>query len=322
VNTIISTFAQPSIDQVAAAYFDSVAPSPYRSLEVAVTRFRGSDEGTTFQHLSHNGPNNVNPSEESPTAFFKRLFGAGPTEPQLLAARASVLDAVADEITALQARLGAQDKARLDQHLTGIRDLEQRLAAPAADCATPADPGELPDVDGDEAIEEKNRAFSDLMALALGCGLTRVFSVMFSTCGSNVIMWPVGAVDGLHRINHAEAPPAPMVHASTVFTMQQLAYFLEKLRDTKEGDQTLLDACSILCTTEVSEGWTHSTDEFPILLAGRGNGRLKTGLHHRDPYKNTSMAVLTALRGAGLPFTEFGYENGYVDKWITALEAT
>ena len=318
-DTIVSTFAQPSVDQVAAAHFDGT--TPYHSLEVAVTRFRGTDEGTTFQYLSHNGPENVNPSEESPQKFFQRLFGAGPAEPQLLAARASVLDLVGTQVKSLQGQLGARDKIRLEQHLDSIKTLEDRLKGPLAECNTPDDPGELGDVDGNEQIEQKNRAMSDLMALGLACGLTRSFSIMFSTCGSGVIMWQVGAANGLHQINHDQAPPAPTVHAATVFTMQQLAYFLERLRDTPEGAGNLLDSCSILCTTELSEGWTHSNDEFPILIAGKGGGRLKGGIHYRSPSKeNTSKALLTALRAGGVPLTEFGTDGGYVTEGVPAIE--
>jgi hypothetical protein len=86
-DTIVSTFKYPSIDQIAAAHFMQVSPTPYRSLEAAVTRFRGTDEGTTFQYLSHNGSvsgeTNVNPSEESPHAFWDRLFNQGTAEPLL-----------------------------------------------------------------------------------------------------------------------------------------------------------------------------------------------------------------------------------------------
>ena len=70
-DTIVSTFKYPSIDQIAANHYMNETPTAYRSLEAAITRFRGTDEGTTFQHLSHNGPNDVNPSEESPQAMFE-----------------------------------------------------------------------------------------------------------------------------------------------------------------------------------------------------------------------------------------------------------
>ena len=89
-DTIVSTFAYPSVDQVAAQHFQG--QTPFRSLEVGIAQFRGTDEGTTFQHLSHNGPNNPNPSEYNPGVFFDRLVGAGPGEPQLSRSRKSVQD--------------------------------------------------------------------------------------------------------------------------------------------------------------------------------------------------------------------------------------
>lgn len=319
-DTIVSTFAHPSCDQIAAAHFEG--QTPYRSLEVAICRFRGTDEGTTFQHLSHNGPNNVNASEYSPHRLFERLFGMGPTAPQLDHARRSVLDAVHEQIRALQQRVGARDRQRLEQHFDSIRALEQRLAAGNPVCATPPAPApDYPDVDGKEQIAEKNRAMSDLMAVALACDLTRAFSVMFSTAGSGVIVWPAGARNSLHQICHDEPNPQPTVHRAVVYTMEQLAYFLERLRDTPEGDGNLLDHCSILCTTELSEGNTHSNDEFPILIAGKGGGRLRGGVHYRARGReNTSKAVLTALRGAGLPLDGFGHGPGHVTDSIGALE--
>jgi hypothetical protein len=309
-DTIVSTFAYPSVDQVAAAAFEGLAP--IRSLEFGITRFRGTDEGTTFQHLSHNGPNNVNPSEYSPSRMFRNLF-AMPVDSQIDLARQSVLDTVGQQIRALQPRVSRADRVRLEQHFESVRALEMRLAAGAASCAMPADPGDFPDVGGQEQIEQQNRAMSDLCALALACDMTRAFSMFFSTAGSGVIMWPVGAANSLHQINHDEPPPHNTVNAATVFTMQQLAYFLERLRDTPDAaGGNVLDNCSILCTSELSEGWTHRNDEFPILIAGRGRGRLRGNVHHRTSRANTSIAVLTALRGAGIDAPSFGVDESYM----------
>lgn len=323
-DTIVSTMKYPSVDQVAAEYFQSLAPSPYRSLEAAVTRFRGTDEGTSFQYLSHNGSvageTNVNPSEESPHAFWDRLFNQGTAEPLIRKARASVLNAVSDQITRLEGKLGAKDKQRLDQHLTSISELETRLAAPIAECSKPGDPGELPDVAGQEQMAEKNAVMSDLMALGLACGLTRSFSIMYSTCGSGAVFWMVGATDGQHYMNHTEPAPQPMQREAVKFTMQQLAYFLGRLRDTPEGAGNLLDHSSILVTTEHTEGITHSQDDLPMLLCGKGGGRLRGNVHHRDNNGNASKALLTALRGAGLPLSDFGHEEGYTTEPLTDLE--
>lgn len=322
-DTIVSTFKYPSIDQIAADHFQATTPAPYRSLEVAITRFRGTDEGTTFQYLSHNGSTagetNVNPSEESPQAFFERLFGMGTAEPLVRKARASVLDSVGDQIEALEKQLGNRDKARLDQHLESVRDLEKRLNSPAAECQKPSAPGEFPDLGGNEQMAEKNAVMSDLMVLALACQMTHAFSVMFSTCGSGAVMWPAGATDGQHYMNHTEPAPWTKQHESMKFTMAQLAYFIGKLKDTPEGDSNLLERCAIQACTEHAEGWTHSQDDMPLLIIGKGGGRLKGNVHFRGTGGNATRALLTALRGAGLPLTEFGYEEGKTSSPIAEL---
>lgn len=325
-DTIVSTMKYPSVDQIAAEYFATTSPipTPYRSLEAAITRFRGTDEGTSFQYLSHNGSvageTNVNPSEESPHAFWDRLFNQGTVEPLLRKARASVLDSVGGQIGELEGKLGAKDKQRLDQHLTSIRELEARLSAPLADCEQPLDPGEFPDVESNEQIVEKNMAMSDLVVLALACGLTRSFSIQYSTCGSGAVFWMLGAVDGHHYLNHTEPSPWSLGAAVARFNMDQLAYFLTRLRDTPEGAGNLLAHSSILCSTEHSEGWTHSQDDMPFLICGHGGGRLRGNVHFRGAGDSTTRPLLTALRGAGLPLAEFGYEEGFTNLPITELE--
>ena len=318
-DTIVSTFKYPSLDQVAAAHFEG--QTPFRSLELAITQHTGTDEGTSFEHVSHNGPNNINAAERSPAALFQRLFGA-PPEPHVDAARKSVLDLVSAQTQTVRQRLGAHDRARLDQHLDSIRTIEQRLRAPAAECVVPATPSDPGPIDGKQPIAENNQLLSDLMAMALACDMTRSFSIMFSQAGSGVVMWQVGATDGLHYTCHTEGLPQNIVHGAVVFTMQQLGYFLGKLATTEEGAGYVLDNCSILCTSELSQqNPAHDNTEFPILIAGKGSGRLPGNLHYRSGSKrNVSCAALTALRGAGLPMEGgFGYEAGHVAEGIPGL---
>jgi hypothetical protein len=318
-DTIVSTFAYPSVDQLAAAHFQGT--TPFRSLELGICRQTGSDEGTSFLHLSHNGPNNPNPAEDSPRRLYDRLF-AGARDARIDLARQSALDAVSGQVRRLQSRVGASDRARLDQHFESVRALELRLAAETPACRVADNPGDFPDVDGQEQIAAKNAAMSQLLALALACDLTRAWSVKYASAGSGVVVWAAGARNGLHQMCHDEAVPQPLVHAAVTFNMSQLAVCLEALRDTPEGDGNLLDHCSILCTSELSEGNVHSNDEFPILIAGGGGGRLRPGVHYRDRNRgNASRAVLTALRGAGVPADSFGYEAGATRDSIGALEA-
>lgn len=318
-DTIMTTFAGPSVDQIAADAMDGQAP--FRSLELGITKFRGTDEGSTFQHLSHNGPNNFNASEYSPRRVYERLFGV-PADPQLNLVRASVLDAVGQQVTGLSRRLGAADKQRLEQHLDSIRTLETRLGSDVGACTFLDPVSDVADVGGLEQIAEKNAVMSQLLTLALACDLTRVFSIQFSTCGSGVIFWEAGASEGLHSVCHTEANPQPVVHGATTLTMGYFADFLQGLADTPEGDGNLLDRCSILATTELTDGYTHANSNFPILIAGRGDGRLRGNVHYRSSTaENTSHAVLTALRGAGVDAASFGADAGYVTTGLSDLEA-
>ena len=314
-DTIATTFARQSVDQLMADEWSGKAP--YRSLEVGVTRFRGTDEGSTFQHVSHNGPNDPNPSEYSARQLYNRLFG-GPSEGQVDLVRQSVLDAVSDQVGDLERRLGSADKARLDRHLTSIRELEARLRTGSGACLPPDEPTDPIDT-GREPIEQKNALMSDLLALALACDLTRVFTVQFSAAGAGLVWWQVGATNSLHYTCHTEAMPQPIVRAATRMTMAQLSGFLQTLRNTDEGDGNLLDRCSILCTSELSDGRYHLNTEFPVLIAGKGSGRLRGGVHARAAGHNTSRAVLTAMRGAGSTATSFGHGPGYTSQPLSEL---
>lgn len=315
-DTIVSTLPSQSCDQIAADHFAGQAP--FRSLELGVTWFRGTDEGSSFQHLSHNGPNNVNPSEYDAVRAWERIFGL-PTNQERDLARASVLDALEWKGSRLHGKLGHTDKVRMEQYLDSVRALEKRLGEDTSACVSKAPTSSFPDVEGQEQIEAKNLAMSELIAMSLACDLTRAFSIQFSTCGSGVVFWQVGAENGMHLTCHEEALPQPIVHAGTVFTMEQLAVFLRVLRDTPEGEGSLLDSCSILCTSELSNGWNHSNEEFPLLIAGGGNGRLRPGTHYRSWGRNTSDATFTALRGAGVDLASFGTEAGYTDSVVAEV---
>lgn len=316
-DTIVSTFARRSVDQDAAEWF--FGRTLFRSLEVGITRFWGTDEGSTFEHVSHNGPNAPNPAEVDPVRLYARLFADG-LNPTWSLARRSVLDAVAGQTSALQRRLGAADRARMDHHLESIRALERRLASGPAGCVPPSEPAPILDELSHEAIAERNLAQSQLLALALACDLTRAFTVQFSSAGAGTLFWQVGSTDGMHSLCHNEPGPQEQVHRGVVVTMEQLAVFLRTLRDTPEGDGDLLEHSSILALTELSEGWTHSNREFPILLCGGGNGRLRPGQHVRDRgERSTSDAILTGLRGAGVDLPSWGVDEGYTESVISEL---
>ena len=318
------TFEIPSIDQVIAAEIGG--ETIYRSLETGVLPGTGGN--------SYNGPNNRNPPELSPYAFYERLFGASFREPgeegvvdPTLALRRSVLDSVMDDISRLDARVGAADKMRLDQHYTGIRELELRLARLQEDppsleaCARPAEPAmDFPDIEGRPQIQAVHRAMTDLLVMALACDQTRVFSHWFSDPLTNKL-YP-DATAGHHSLTHDEPGSQPEVNMITKFVMEELNYMIERLASIEEGDETLLDHMALLATSEVSKGQTHLLDEMPIIIAGNACGALKQGIHYRSfSGENTSHVLLSLVRAMNISAASFGLEEGEVTDGLAAIEA-
>ena len=327
-------YSAPTIDQVVATTVGYQTRFP--SIEIGISRRVGVGEGTTLTYLSHSGPDQPNPPEYDPTKLFARLFGGDfvapdPSAPPVVdptrALRRSVLDVVSSDLRSLREVVGASDRRRLDQHLDHVRSIESRLqglaAAPlAALCKKPSLPAAPVDQNGQEPLEERMRAMSDLLAVALACDQARAFSVLFTGGVGSTVFRQVGSKMAHHQLTHDEPGTQPLVHAGIVFTMQQLAYLLSALAAIPEGPGNVLDHCAILATTDVSEGKDHSIDDFPILVLGGGGGFLKhPGVHHRAPGENASTVLLSLLRAAGLPLTEFGQAGGHVTSSCSAIEA-
>jgi hypothetical protein len=317
------TFEIPSIDQVIAAEIGG--DTIYRSIETGVLP---GTEGN-----SYNGPNNRNPPELSPYAFYERLFGASFREPgeegvvdPTLALRRSVLDSVMDDISRLDARVGAADKTRLDQHYTGIRELEVRLARLQEDppnleaCVRPAEPlTEYLEVEGRPQIQAVHRAMTDLLVMAVACDQTRVFSHWFSDPLTNKL-YP-DATAGHHSLTHDEPGSQPEVNMITRFVMGELTYMIEQLALIEEGDETLLDHMALLATSEVSKGQTHLLDEMPIIIAGSACGALKQGIHYRSfSGENTSHVLLSLVRAMNISAATFGMAEGEVSDGLAGIE--
>lgn len=313
----------PSVDQVVA---DAVGGETiYSSLHTSATGASG---------LSYIGPNTRNPPESSPFAFFERVFGAGfrlPGEEGVvdpsLGLRRSVLDAVMGDVARLQARVGAEDRVRLEQHLDGIRELEQRLARLQEDppdlesCSLPESPlPDYPDLDGRPQVSARSRAMCDLLAMALACDQTRVFGHWFSDPVSDILY--DGASEGHHALTHNEGGDQPEVNDITAQIMEEFAYLVAKLDSIPEGDGSLLDNCVVLATSEVSEGRTHSVEDMPVVLAGGACGRLRTDYHYRSyTAENVSKVMLSLVRAMDIDAATYGEGDGEVDDSLTDIEA-
>jgi hypothetical protein len=309
-----------TFDQIAADQLQG--PTPYRSLELGISR-RGFENSQNHSAMSWIDPKSPLPAEHSPVALWNRLFSGGVGEGSgpgaLVDARRSVLDVVKQDTVALQARLGATDRTRLEAHLDGIRDLENLLDFDLNGCALPELPEEPQDDAGMELLETRNAVMAKLLAMALACDLTRVFSYKYTGMQTDTYFWPVEVPDGLHTMTHDDGLQ-DHVRTCIEFMMKELGVLLQELDSIPEGTGTLLDQCGIYCTTDLSEGRTHATDDMPILVCGSAGGKLRTNYHHRGAGETTSMAPLTVMRACGVDVPGFGDGAAYTDSTLTALE--
>ncbi len=316
------TFTAPSIDQLIAAGIGD--DSIYRSLQT-------SPSGASGQ--SWNSGTSRNPPESDPWLFFDRVFGATFREPgeeglvdPRLGLRRSVLDAVMEDVAALQSRVGAADQQRLEQHLEGIRELELRLARLQEDppdlesCARADEPeASYPDIEGRPQLSEKSRVFSDMLAMTLACDQTRVFGHYFSDPVNNLLF--EGASAGHHDLTHNEPDPQDEVNDITVQVIEEFAYLVQALDAVPEGDGTLLDNCVLLATSECSAGRTHSLDEMPVLVSGSGCGTLVQGEHVRTlGGENANKLLLSLIRATGILQSSLGTDEAYTEDGLSGIE--
>jgi hypothetical protein len=315
------TFPDMSVDQVIAEAW--AGQTRFRSLEVGV-------EGR--YPISFLGPHQPLTPETSPLALYQRVFSddfRAPGEEAVLnpriALRRSVLDAVMADQNSLMSRLGTADQRRLDQHLESVRALELQLARLAEDppnfegCRRPVEPIDPSDEDGRSRLELTHRAFADLLALALACDQTRVFSELLTRPVGNYLFPSSSA--GHHRLTHDEPGDQPGVKAVVIQIMQHLAYLAEALHAIPEGDGTLLDHTYLVATSEISLGRSHSLENVPFIIMGGGGGTLKSGIHyHSAGGESTSAAWLSVMRALGLRQAEWGRENQRVTDGLSVLE--
>jgi hypothetical protein len=304
-----SKFGGPSVDQVAAESLGANVTFP--SIQIGISKRSLTSEGPTLRYISHKGPDAPLPNEHNPVNLFNKLFanvGTTPTTDPRNTLRANVLDFVRDDARQLQTRLGAADKARLDQHLTGIAELrKQILAIPptVTGCVKPATPTEQNTMTP-EQYASVTTAMAGLISAAWACDLTRVVTVQFSGGVGLHVFANLGQTKTNHELTHDGA--ADQVHASVVFVMQQFTTILEKLQGTPDGATgNLLDSSVWMATSDVAEGGVHSVTDYPIVLAGHGRNYLKyPGVHVRGTGQNASNALLTVLKAAGAPVTSVG----------------
>ncbi len=296
-----------SVDQVAAQAVGSATLLP--SLQL------GIDEGGTTgdcdsgyscayaRNISWAGPSTPMPNVIDPTVAFNRLFAG--TDLNLDAdevarrtlLRTSVLDHVAAQATALSGRMAYSDRLKLDEYLTGVRDLELKIEQLANQVCLP---GESPPIDDDYAI--RVQAMCDLMALAYSCDLTRFITFMLGNGGSNRSYGHIGVAGAHHELSHHQGDPAKLadLYAIGNWEVAQFAYLVGKLRDLTDADGSrVIDNSLLYFSSEIEDGNSHSHTGIPVLLAGGGGGAHTPGRHldfgETAPMADLFLAMLDAV---------------------------
>jgi hypothetical protein len=347
-------YANKTFDQTIADAIGTTTRFKSLHFGIASTDASDADFGAVAKSISHNGPNSPNLPEYDPVALYDRVFGDGfssGTSPSVasvtLTTRRSVLDVVAADTKALQARLGSNDRQRLDQHLQGIVDLEKQLQGmpSTVTCAKPTRPtSSYPAIDNEQIQwEPLIAAQNELLAFSLACDQTRVFTYRLSPCNDYTVYpgFPTFKADpnstdtgtSMHAYTHYEGSDQPNVQKCVTFSMSKFAQLLELLMATPDGTGTLLDNCAILGFTECTEGHTHNASGqpgIPIIVAGRGGGTLvHPGIHYKSPQqgdassedrgRNVSCVPLTFMKALGTGITSWGTGPGKATKVISEL---
>jgi hypothetical protein len=315
-----------SADQIAAQELGK--KTQFASLEIGLeepTLAGGCDSGYSCAYtntISWRTPTTPNPMEINPRAVFERLFGDGETtEPAARIKRMeqdrSILDFVRGDVARLEPGLGARDKSKLDEYLEGIRDIERRIQKAEQQSATMKlpvmeRPTSIPDEFTDHA-----KLMSDLMVMAFQTDMTRVVSFMMAREGSNRSYRTIGISDGHHSVTHHQNDPDKIAKTMKIdeLHVQSLAYLLDRLKATPDGDGTLLDHSMILYGSSISDGNAHTHHDLPLVLAGGASCQIKGGRHIRykeeTPMNNL---LLTMLDKAGVPAETLGDATGKLDQ--------
>lgn len=283
-----------SVDQIIAA--QQGAKTKFGSIELGCDDSRtvgACDSGYSCAYqnsVSWRTPTSPMPPETNPRTVFERMFGTEdlslPLEVRArhAASRKSILDFVSEDTKKLQNDLGAADRHKIDEYLFAVREIEQRIEK-----AQHEQQQFTPSIDKPAGVPvlyaEYLRLMFDIQLLAMQADLTRTATFMFGREGSQRTYEEIGISEAHHPLTHHRGDKGSIEKVTRIntFHAEQFAYFLGKLKTTKEGDGTLLDHSMVVYGSGIADGSEHSHNNLPILLAGRGNGALKQGRYLTYP---------------------------------------
>ena len=314
-------YVGPSIDQLYAQKFgqDTAIPSMQLAIE-NVDQAGGCAYGYACVYtdtISWADAETPLPMIRDPRYAFDQLFGVGATPEERAARRRTdrnILDWIATEISRLRNTLGAGDRARLDSYLEDVKEVERRIRMVEARNSSgeerelPGAPAGVPD-----SFTEHVKLMYDLQALAFAGDITRVFSFKTGRDGSARVYPDSGVTLPFHPASHHGEREERIAQFAAInkYQVSLVPYFLEKLRNLKEGDSTLLDKTLIVYGSPMGNSNVHNHKRCPLFLAGHGGGMLKGGLHLKAA-DGTPMAnvFLTLAHGLGLNLESFGDSTG------------
>ncbi len=316
-----------SIDQLAAQKIGQRTTLP--SLELGIDR--GANAGNcdsgyscAYSHnISWRSATTPQAKEINPRSVFDRLFGGGEdqaTKAKRQEYRKSILDFALEDARDLRGRIGINDQRKLDEYLSSVREIEQRIQAAERYAAkAPQAPASFARPGG---VPEDNQGhitlMFDLLHLAFQADITRVATFMLANEGSNRSYRNIGVSDGHHDLSHHGNNKDKQAKIAQInrYHMEQFAAFSKKLQDTKEGTGSLLDHSMIVYGCAIGDGNAHNHDNLPIVVAGGGNGTLPTGQHlkyrRNTPLANLFLHMLDGM-GAGSGVEKFGDSTGRLE---------
>ena len=316
--------AGTTADQLAARVLGKDTPLP--SLELAIENsyvVGNCDNGYSCVYtntISWASPTTPLPMEHNPRVVFERLFGEGGTTAERMTRMQedrSILDAVREDMHALQKSLGPGDRTRVTQYLDAVREIErriQRAEAQAEEATLPEDlarPVGIPD-----SFDEHMKLMFDLQALAFQADVTRVFTFLIGREQTAQSYPGIGVPEPHHATSHHQMNPNKLENYAKINTyhVSLLSRFLQQLGATEDGDGSLLDHSMILYGGGISDGDQHSHIDLPLVLAGGGAGQLRGDRHLRYPTDTPMTNLLLALLDkAGVHAEQFGDSTGHLN---------
>ena len=318
-------FVGTSVDQLYAQKFGQDTPIPSMQLSIEnVDQAGGCTYGYSCIYtdtISWAAPEQPLPMVRDPRVVFDQLFGVGATPQERadsLKADRSILDWINGQVAELKRQLGPGDRQRLNEYVENIREIERRIQrvearnASGEQRAMPEAPIGVPD-----SFEEHVHILMDLIALAFASDSTRVFSFKLGRDASGRAYPESGLTTGFHNASHHGEREERIMDFAKInrYHVSMVPYLLERLKNTPDGDATLLDNSLIIYGSPMGDSNIHNHKRVPLFVAGHAGGQLKGGLHVKAP-DGTPMAnpMLTMLHMLGRTEVEqFGDSTGELD---------